>query len=43
MGEDTTAHRDNIQKLIQYFRDVRRTLIRAWLRGREARRSALVS
>jgi hypothetical protein len=28
MSEDTKGHRDNIQKLIQYFRDVRRALIR---------------
>jgi hypothetical protein len=27
MGEDTKAHRENIQKLIQYLRDVRRTTI----------------
>jgi hypothetical protein len=27
MGEDTKAHRDNIRKLIQYFREIRRTLI----------------
>jgi hypothetical protein len=28
MAEDTKAHRDNIEKLIQYLRDNRRTIIR---------------
>jgi hypothetical protein len=27
MAENTKAHRDSIQKLIQYLRDIRRTMI----------------
>ena len=27
MAENTSAHRDNIQKLIQYLRDIHRTMI----------------
>ena len=40
MAENTSAHRDNIQNLIQYLSDIHRTMI-GDIVGREARRSVL--